>query len=111
MIIFHVEDALLVNRTTFLQIEDRESKVFLWMPERPLQPKVIWFSGVELSAKENGLISMTKKEKIAKLEASRTKEWIKSQRALPQYIAGNCILGILSAVQLIAPGHQAIWDV
>lgn len=46
-----VDDSLIVGTRAFLEIADRESRVFLSKTRQALQPNLIGFNGVELSVK------------------------------------------------------------
>lgn len=103
-----MDDSLIIGTRYFLQEKDCESNTFFSTPRLPLQPKVAFFNGAELSVNGVEIVSMKMKKKITKPEAPRTEERLKSQQAPALYLGVNGTTRICAAVYSItrgAPSH------
>lgn len=102
------DDSFIVGSDKFLDIEEKESNSFSSKPRRRLHLKPTNFNGFSTSLQSDKIIRITQKKKITKLNIPRTEEGFKSQRGLAQYIGVKCRPNVCAAVQLIAPGREAI---
>lgn len=101
-----VDYSLGFGTADFLDLEEKNSKVFITKPHKLLTESGMDFNGMDISLKHDGLF-MSQTSKIDKLTHAQSQKEFDSQRALAQYVAVTTSPELCAPTQLIGSGNQA----
>lgn len=108
MVLFQVDDSVIIEMESLLQTEHEMSAVLQSKRRKVIRKTKKLCNGVKQSVTSDKKITMTEQKKILDRKMPTTQESFRSQPTLTQYFGVNCRPDICPDVHLIASGNSDV---